>query len=34
MNSYLPIETVPKFKKETADFFLKKAKKESDNKDL
>ena len=34
MNSYLPIETVPKFRKETADFFLKKAKKDSDNKDL
>lgn len=34
MNSYLPIETVPKFKKETADFFLKKAKKESDNQAL
>jgi len=34
MSSYLPIETVPKFKKETADFFLKKAKKENDNKDL
>ena len=34
MNSYLPIETVPKFKKETAAFFLKKAKRDSDNLDL
>ena len=34
MNSYLPIETVPKFKKETAAFFLKKAKRDSDNQDL
>ena len=34
MNSYLPIETVPKFKKETADFFLAKAKKDQDNQDL
>ena len=34
-STFLPMETVPKFNKETADFFLKKAKKESaDNEDL
>ena len=33
-NTYLPPETVPRFNKETAQFFLKKAKKDSDNKDL
>ena len=32
--SYLPADEVPKFEKETGEFFLKKAKKESDNKDL
>ena len=31
---YLPTDRVPAFKKEVADFFLKKAKKASDNKDL
>jgi len=30
-SQYLPIETVPKFNKETATFFLKKAKKEAPN---
>ena len=34
-SSYLPIETVPKFNKETATFFLQKAKKEApDNEDM
>lgn len=34
-STYLPIETVPKFNKETAQFFLKKAKKEApDNEEL
>ena len=32
--SYLPPDEVPKFEKETGEFFLKKAKKASDNKDL
>lgn len=30
-NTYLPPETVPRFNKETAQFFLKKAKKDKDN---
>jgi hypothetical protein len=34
-STFLPTETVPKFNKETAQFFLKKAKKEaSDNEDM
>jgi hypothetical protein len=32
--SYLPADEVQTFEKETAEFFLKKAKKDSDNKDL
>ena len=31
---YLPTEAIPTFKKEVADFFLKKAKKDASNKDL
>ena len=34
VNSYLPTDKVSDFSKEAADFFLKKAKKESGNKDL
>ena len=34
MSSYLPVEAVPQFRKETADFFLKKAKQDSGDKDL
>ena len=33
-NTYLPPETVPRFNKETAQFFLKKAKKDKDNVEL
>ena len=33
-NTYLPPETVPRFNKETAQFFLKKAKKDKDNAEL
>ena len=33
-NTYLPPETVPKFNKETADFFLEKAQKDKDNESL
>lgn len=33
-NTYLPSETVPRFNKETAQFFLKKAKKDSENQEL
>ena len=32
--TYLPPETVPRFNKETAQFFLKKAKKDRENTDL
>ena len=34
IDSYLPIDAIPNFKKEAADFFLKKAKKESNDKSL
>lgn len=33
-NTYLPSETVPRFNKETADFFIKKAKKDKGNDSL
>lgn len=33
-NTYLPPETVPRFNKETAQFFLKKAKKDKENAEL
>ena len=33
-NTYLPPETVPRFNKEAAQFFLKKAKKDKENIEL